>query len=144
MKGSAGEPIQHPFRGLSKLEVEFRRGELSIVAAAAGTGKSLLASNLAVRSNVPTLYWSADSNAATQLTRATAILTGGDIRDIKRALREDAFTPYEDAVAQRWWLRFNYNARPSAADMERDLEAYLPRSLRHVPALGRCGQPFGS
>ncbi|MFF9481409.1 AAA family ATPase [Streptomyces sp. NPDC014733] len=124
MKGSAGEPIPHPFRGLSKLEVEFRRGELSIVAAAAGTGKSLLASNLAVQSNVPTLYWSADSNAATQLTRATAILTGDDIRDIKKALREDRFDAYEQAVSRRWWLRFNYSARPTPADMERDLESY--------------------
>ncbi|QUI35721.1 AAA family ATPase [Streptomyces alfalfae] len=124
MKGSAGEPIPHPFKGLSKLEVEFRRGELSIVAAAAGTGKSLLAANLAIQSNVPTVYWSADSNAATQLTRATAILTGDDIKLIKQALREDAFGPYEQAVGQRWWLRFNYNARPTPADMERDLEAY--------------------
>ncbi|MFE0773899.1 AAA family ATPase [Streptomyces sp. NPDC058861] len=123
-KGAAGEPIPHAFRGLTRLEVEFRRGELSIVAAAAGTGKSLLASNLAIQSNVPTIYWSADSNAATQVTRATAILTGEDVKLIKRALREDRFTVYEDALSQRWWLRFVYDARPTPDDMELVLDCY--------------------
>ncbi|MGW9170137.1 AAA family ATPase [Streptomyces decoyicus] len=124
MKGSAGEPIPLPFKGLSKLEVEIRRGELSVVAAGAGTGKSLFALNLALQANVPCIYWSADSNAATQLTRSTAVISGDDVRDVKRALRESRFHPYEAALAQRWWIRFNYSAAPSPADMERDLETY--------------------
>lgn len=122
---SAGEPLPNPFKGLIGLEAEFRRGELSIVAAASGTGKSVLALNLAVQSNVPALYFSADSTATTQLTRATAILTGHDARDIKRALHEGAFDTYAGALNARWWQRFNYSARPTPEEIELHLKCYF-------------------
>ncbi|MGI5531544.1 AAA family ATPase [Streptomyces syringium] len=124
MKGAAGEPLPSPFKGLSKLEANFRRGELSVVAAGGGTGKSVVALNLAIQANVPTLYFSADSTAATQLTRATAILTGDDAKDIKAKLHADDFKEYNDALAKRWWQRFNYSARPSPAELELHLKAF--------------------
>ncbi|MFD7015912.1 AAA family ATPase [Streptomyces sp. NPDC059928] len=124
MKGAAGEPIRSPFEGLSKLGVDFRRGELSIVAAAGGTGKSVAALNLAIRSNVPTLYFSADSTAATQLSRATAILTGADSKSIKAKLHSGDFDEYNDVLAERWWQRFNYSARPTPDEIELQLEAF--------------------
>jgi hypothetical protein len=104
--------------------VEFRRGEFSLVAAGPGTGKSLFALNLALYGNVPVLYYSADSNAATQLTRATAILTGDNVRDVKGKLLADEFGDYTAYLGKRWWLRFNYEARPSLQTIETDLRAY--------------------
>ncbi|MGW5115014.1 AAA family ATPase [Streptomyces noursei] len=124
MKGAAGEPIPSPFKGLAKLDAEFRRGELSVVAAAGGTGKSVVALNLAIQSNVPTLYFSADSTAATQLSRATAIITGDDVKGIKRKLHAGEFEEYSDVLAQRWWQRFSYSARPTPAEIELHLETY--------------------
>ncbi|MEV0445271.1 AAA family ATPase [Streptomyces spectabilis] len=124
MKGAAGEPIRSPFKGLTKMGAEFRRGELSVVAAAGGTGKSVLALNLAMQSNVPALYFSADSTAATQLSRATAILTGEDVADIKAKLHADEFEEYRSILAKRWWQRFNYSARPTIAEIELHLEAF--------------------
>ncbi|MEU0912157.1 AAA family ATPase [Streptomyces althioticus] len=125
IKGSAGKPIPNPFKSLEKLEIDFRRGELSIVVAGPGTGKSLFALNLALHGSMPVLYWSADSNAATQLSRATAILTGDSVKDVKRALLEDKFQEYERTLADKWWVRFNYEAMPTPADMEADLEVYF-------------------
>ncbi|MFH8346770.1 AAA family ATPase [Streptomyces sp. NPDC018045] len=124
MKGAAGEPLPSPFKGLTELGAEFRRGELSVVAAAGGTGKSVVAINLAIQSNVPTLYFSADSTAATQLSRATAILTGHDAKGIKAKLHADQFEEYNDVLAKRWWQRFNYSARPTPAELELHLESY--------------------
>lgn len=124
MRGAAGEPLPSPFKNLAALEVELRRGEFSVVAAGGGTGKSLFGLNWALQANVPTIYWSADSNAATQLTRATAIITGDDVREVKRALREEQFAPYHAALAERWWIRFNYSASPTPGQMETDLETY--------------------
>ncbi|MBB5123204.1 hypothetical protein AF335_33135 [Streptomyces eurocidicus] len=124
MKGAAGEPLSSPFKKLSKMGAEFRRGEMSILAAGAGTGKSAAALNLAIQSNVPTLYFSADSTAATQLSRATAILTGHDAREIKRKLHAGEFDEYRDVLAERWWQRFNYSARPTPAELELHLKAY--------------------
>ncbi|RLV10215.1 hypothetical protein CTZ27_03040 [Streptomyces griseocarneus] len=124
MAGAVGDPLPNPFKGLSDLDVEFRRGELSVIAAASGTGKSLFALNLAIQSNVPTLYFSADSTAATQLVRATAIITGEDSKVIKSRLRQGEFAEYEAALAERWWLRFNYSARPTPEEIELHLMAY--------------------
>lgn len=125
VKGAAGEPLPSPFKGLAHHEVEFRRGEFSLVAAGPGTGKSLFALNLALYGNIPVMYYSADSNAATQLTRATAILTGENVRDVKRKLLADDFAEYMGYLAKRWWIRFSYDARPSLPDIERDLRAYF-------------------
>lgn len=124
IKGSAGEPIPNPFKSLQKLDVDFRRGELSLVAAGPGTGKSLFALNLALYGSMPVMYWSADSNAATQLSRSTAKLTGDDVRSVKKALLEDKFTEYERVLGDKWWIRFSYEAMPTPADMESDLEIY--------------------
>lgn len=124
IRGSSGKPIPMPFKGLEKLEVEFRRGELSLVAAGPGTGKSLFALNLALYGSMPVLYWSADSNAATQLSRSTAILTGDNVKDIKKALLSDQFGSYERVLGDKWWVRFSYEAMPTPADMEADLEIY--------------------
>lgn len=126
IKGSAGQPIPNPSKRLQRLGVDFRRGELSLVAAGPGTGKSLWALNLTLTSpmGIPAMYWSADSNAATQLSRATAILTGHPVRDVKKALLEGKFQEYEKALADKWWLRFNYEAMPTPSDMEEDLEVY--------------------
>ncbi|MFF8629667.1 AAA family ATPase [Streptomyces werraensis] len=125
VKGAAGEPLPSPFRGLARHEVEFRRGEFSLVAAGPGTGKSLFALNLALHGNIPVLYFSADSNAATQLTRATALLTGENVRDVKRKLLSDDFGDYLVDLSKRWWIRFDYNARPTLADIELNLRAYF-------------------
>ncbi len=71
------------------------------------------------------MYFSADSNAATQLTRATAILTGDNVRDVKRKLLADNFDEYMSDLNRRWWIRLDYDARPSLSDIELKLRAYF-------------------
>ncbi|MFF3416839.1 hypothetical protein ACFYW9_19380 [Streptomyces sp. NPDC002698] len=110
---------------MARQEVEFRRGEFSLVAAGPGTGKSLFALNLALHGNIPVLYFSADSNAATQLTRSTAILTGDNIRDVKAKLLGDNFDQYMGRLNKRWWIRFDYDARPTLKDIELKLRSYF-------------------
>ncbi|MFE5542789.1 AAA family ATPase [Streptomyces sp. NPDC056534] len=105
--------------------MEFRRGEFSLVAAGPGTGKSIFALNLALFGNVPVMYFSADSNAATQLTRSTAIIMDDNIRDVKRKLLQDQFDEYMGHLNKRWWIRFDYNARPKPEDIELNLLAYF-------------------
>ncbi|MCX5201502.1 AAA family ATPase [Streptomyces sp. NBC_00237] len=114
-----------PFTSLSKLEVEFRRGEFSLVVAGPGTGKSIIAANLATYGNIPGLYFSADSTAATQVSRATAMITGEDSKVVKAALLSGNFEEYGKALAERWWLRFNFASRPTPDELERDLLSFL-------------------
>ncbi|MEU0159003.1 AAA family ATPase [Streptomyces sp. NPDC006261] len=124
IKGSSGEPIPNLSKVLQKKGVDFNRGDFSLVVAGPGTGKSLFALNLALAGSLPVMYWSADSNAATQLSRATAILTGDSIKDVKKALQEGNFSEYERVLGDRWWIRLNYEAMPKQEDMEADLEIY--------------------
>ncbi|MER5883104.1 AAA family ATPase [Streptomyces sp. NPDC001941] len=125
IRGAAGEPIPHPFKSLRRLEVEFRRSELSLVVAGPGTGKSLFALFLAMAANVPTLYFSADSSSATQVSRATAMITGEDSKVVKNALTGGDFSSYEKALGDRWWIRFNFSARPTQKEIELHLLCYL-------------------
>ncbi|MEU5577796.1 AAA family ATPase [Streptomyces huasconensis] len=125
IRGAAGEPIPHTLKSLKRLEVEFRRSELSLVVAGPGTGKSLFALFLAMTANVPVLYFSADSSSATQVTRATAILTGDDSKTVKHALTQGDFSKYEAALGQRWWTRFSFSARPTQNELEIHLLCYL-------------------
>ncbi|MFI5865866.1 AAA family ATPase [Streptomyces sp. NPDC051546] len=125
IRGAAGEPLPHPFKSLSRLEVEFRRAEFSLVVAGPGTGKSLFAANLATYGNMPVMYFSADSSAATQTVRATAMITGADSKTIKAALLGGDFSKYLAEIGKRWWLRFNYSASPQVSELERDLLCYL-------------------
>ncbi|MBT2609872.1 AAA family ATPase [Streptomyces sp. ISL-87] len=125
IRGAAGEPIPNALKSLKRLEVEFRRSELSLVVAGPGTGKSLLALFLAMTANVPVLYFSADSSAATQVARATAMITGHESKVIKQALLGGDFAEYAGALGERWWARFNFLARPSQQDLENSLLCYL-------------------
>ncbi|MFI5877548.1 AAA family ATPase [Streptomyces sp. NPDC051445] len=125
IRGAAGEPIPNTFKSLKRLEVEFRRGELSLVVAGPGTGKSLFALFLAMSANVPVLYFSADSSAATQVSRATAMVTGDDSKVVKAALLEGNFSEYANVLGDRWWTRFNFSARPSQKEIELHLLCYL-------------------
>ncbi|MFD8018936.1 hypothetical protein ACFV6G_00705 [Streptomyces lavendulae] len=125
IRGAAGEPLPNTFKSLKRLEVEFRRAELSLVVAGPGTGKSLFALFLGMTANVPMLYFSADSSAATQVARATAMITGDDSKVVKEALVGGDFAEYESALGERWWTRFNFSARPTQKEIETYLLCYL-------------------
>lgn len=124
MRGAAGEPLPTPFKGLARLEVGLRRGEFSLAVGGPGTGKSLFALNLAVHGSIPVLYFSADSSAATQVSRATAMITGDDVKAVKASLLAGDFSMYQSALGERWWLRFNYSTRPSLPELEKYLLCY--------------------
>lgn len=125
IRGELGEPIPSPYKSLSRLEVEFRKGEFSLCCAGPGTGKSLFAANLATHGNMPCLYFSADSSPATQTARATAMITGDDSNVVKQALLTNQFEEYMAVLGKRWWLRYNYTARPTQKELEKFLLCYF-------------------
>jgi predicted ATP-dependent serine protease len=64
-----GEPLPSVFRTLDSNKIIFRRAEVSMIAGTPGAGKSTLALAIALRTKVPTLYVSADTNAHTMAMR---------------------------------------------------------------------------
>ncbi|MGO2037004.1 MAG: AAA family ATPase [Brevibacterium sp.] len=107
-----------------------RRGQLTLVAAPPGTGKSLFAQALAHRGDdngtVPsTLYFSADSDAGTFAQRAAAIATGYQLSDIQRLIQDRDDAALEEAIAaQTGHMRMGFASNVSDQDMLDEIDAY--------------------
>ena len=100
-----------------------RRGQLVLICAGPGTGKSAFILAYALKSKVPTLYFSADSDAFTQLSRSVSILSGCTLEKATRAVRNEDI----GEVAKKLDplpIRFNYKASPSLDVIEESLAAY--------------------
>jgi len=76
-----GRKIEVPFRHLDEL-IDFRTGDLAVLAGAPGGGKSLLATNWAWRSTDPVLYLAQDSPRSV-LKRFTALALQRRVADIR-------------------------------------------------------------
>jgi replicative DNA helicase len=122
--GEAGAALPNPFRKLSREQVEFRRGQLHLIAAGPGVGKSALSLTLAVASKVPTLYFSADSDAATQYERTAAMLSGREIHEIANMV-ESGDTRYLDSkLAALRKLRWCFDSSPTLDMIEAHVKAW--------------------
>jgi replicative DNA helicase len=123
-RGVAGEPLPIVFKGLARDGVHLRMGQLSLVAAAPGVGKSLLALTLAMRAGVPSLYFSADTDQQTMAVRASAILTGWRTEDVENAFEQGLTEALEIQLGNQQHLQFNFAAPIEQAVMEGELRAY--------------------
>ncbi|UJD21167.1 DnaB-like dsDNA helicase [Mycobacterium phage SororFago] len=124
IRGSAGDPLPSVWEAIGQKGTQFRRGQLVLVCAGPGTGKSAFVLAYALKSKVPTLYFSADSDAFTQLTRSVSILSGWSLEKSTRAVREQDIDEEIAAELDPIPIRFNYKASPSLDVIEESLEAY--------------------
>lgn len=121
--GSAGEPLPVVYRSLERAGWTPRKGQTNLVAAGPGTGKSAFALNYAVRSRVPALYVSPDSNATTQLARSISIATGRPLDDSTRMVIGKDLTAVADVMSDIP-LRLIYDGSPGFDRMSLVMEAY--------------------
>jgi len=105
------------------LSTRFLRGQLGLVCAAPGIGKSAFILTYALRAQVPTLYFSADSDPFTQLSRMASILTGWSIEKSSIAVRDSDLGDAEMEL-EGLPIRFNYNASPSLDQLESAMMSY--------------------
>ncbi len=111
------------FPSLSAKGVHFVRGQYALIAMAPGLGKSAFTLTLALKSGVPTLYFSADSDAFVQLTRSMSIQSGRPLDETTAAVLEDRVDEYEHWI-EDLPIRFNYSASPSFEDIEMSIESF--------------------
>lgn len=123
IKGAAGDPLPAVFKALDERGTRFLRGQLSLICAAPGVGKSAFILTYALRAGIPTMYFSADSDPYTQLSRMCSILTGWDMEKSARLVRDGDLNGATQAVDEIP-IRFNYSASPSLDDIETSLAAY--------------------
>ena len=101
----------------------FRRGQLALVCAGPGTGKSAWILAYVLKSKVPTLYFSADSDAFTQLTRSVSILSGWSLEKSASAVMSENLGEVASQLDELP-IRFNYSASPSLDELQDSVEAY--------------------
>lgn len=128
--GASGEPIPTPFPQLDAARISFRRGQLSLVAAAPGTGKSAWVFYTLVigwfRKMVSrVLYFSADTDAAIMFKRAAQMLTGWTAPYIEEAMAGENAESIEEIVRNGTsHIRMDYTPFPTDDDVRDQLNAY--------------------
>jgi predicted ATP-dependent serine protease len=121
------------FPSLAEAGTSFMRGQLALICAAPGAGKSAFMLTYALKAKVPTLYLSADSDAFTQVSRSVSILTGRTLKSSMEMVRQERLngaTELLDSLP----IAFKYDASPSLQQIEDPLEAFV-QMYGEYPAL---------
>jgi KaiC/GvpD/RAD55 family RecA-like ATPase len=101
----AGLPIYQPFKGLEKYNAEVRRGQLSLLVAGPGAGKSIIAQYmLSVGDKKDTnsvLYFCSDTPPDIMMKRAGSIVTGYDQSEVARLMEIGASAHIESQILKK-------------------------------------------
>jgi len=113
------------FPALASNGIRFRRGQVTMIAGQPNSGKSLLALFYAVKSGVPTLYISADTDAYTTAIRAAAVITGSQVNTVEEAFSSGTgYEFYEEELKTLKHLRFDFDPSPTLDDIQLSIQAY--------------------
>lgn len=123
VRGSAGEPLPIVWQRLADTGTKLLRGQLALVAAGPGTGKSAFVLTYALKAGVSTMYFSADSDAYVQLSRSLAILGDMNLTQATDLALSDDYDEITDIVGQVP-IRFSYNPSPTLSHIEKAIVAY--------------------
>jgi replicative DNA helicase len=108
---------------LEKKGTRLLRGQLALICAGPGVGKSAMILTYALKAKIPTFYFSADSDAFTQVSRSLSIMTGWKMDKSTGLVRAgelgEAAGMFSDLP-----IRFNYSASPSLDQIEMSIRAY--------------------
>lgn len=120
----SGTPIPTVFERLKALSAEFRYGQLHMIAAGPGTGKSAFVLKLALEAGIETLYFSMDSDAGTQYTRAASMVTGEQHSSVQDAVARGRVDKYDLALNKARHIRFVFESNPSLDEVNEHVLAY--------------------
>ena len=118
-----GEPLPVLFRDFERNQIIFRRAEVALIAAAPGAGKSMLALSLALRTNVPTLYISADTNAHTMAMRLASMISGRSQGEVEGKLVSDSGWTRQ-VLAKGSHIHWSFESSPTLEDINEEVEAF--------------------
>lgn len=129
-KGPEGEPLPPVFPGLDLWGANPRRGQLTLIAAASGVGKSSLVTYMSMNMEdydglVPTLYFSADSDVTTfgirAATMASTGLTTRDVETLLHSKQAEVIERLDDRTGHIWVC---FDSSPSCKDLQDEIDAY--------------------
>ena len=117
-------PLPDVWANLKAKEIKFRRGQVCMVAAAPNAGKSMFALIYAIRAQVPTLFFSADTDTTTVMMRAAAHISGHSQVTVEANLATN--THYYDQHFEKFGhIKWVFDSSPSIDDLELEIRAYV-------------------
>ena len=119
-------PLPDVWKSLTSndLNVKFRRGQVCMVAAAPNAGKSMFALVYAIKANIPTLFFSADTDTATVMIRTAAHLSGHSQLTVETNLQNNP-RHYKDYLSKMQNIQWVFDSCPSLDDIEMEVKAYI-------------------
>jgi hypothetical protein len=95
-----------------------------MVAAAPNAGKSMFALIYAIKAQVPTLFFSADTDTATVMIRTAAHLSGHSQVTVENNINKNQryYDPYLAKASHIQWV---FDSSPSLDDIEMEIKAYV-------------------
>jgi replicative DNA helicase len=123
-KDIGGEPIPSLFHTFDKHKVAIRRAEVSMIAGTPGAGKSSISLAIALRSKVPTLYVSADTNAHTMAMRLLSMITGQSQSVAEQMLIEDVENTRKIINEHSGHIFWSFDSAPSLVDLDLEVQAF--------------------
>lgn len=106
-KNDSGVPLPTVWKSLDQSGIRFMQGQYVLVCAAPGIGKSGFILTKALRSGVPVLYMSADSDEFTQTTRSLSILNGWTLEKSAQMYRDHKDQAVKTLDDSNVWFDFN-------------------------------------
>lgn len=122
--GNQAPSLPNMYPSLTERGIAIRIGEVSLIAGQPASGKSSLAMALAVRSQVPTLYLSADTHAHTMSMRLIAMLTDVDQNTVEEAMASDRGWAAE-MLKQADHIRWSFDSAPTVQSIEDQILAHI-------------------
>lgn len=119
-------PLPDVWKSLNSTEVnvKFRRGQVCMVAAAPNAGKSMFALVYAIKANIPTLFFSADTDTATVMIRTAAHLSGHSQLTVETNLQNNP-RHYQEYLSKMQNIQWVFDSSPSLDDIEMEIKAYI-------------------
>lgn len=118
-----GEPLPTVYRTFDAKGVFIRRGEVTMVAAPPGAGKSSLGVDIAYKAGVPTVYFSADSTELTMASRLASTITGRYLFDTEQQILKDPEWA-ASLLRQADHIRWSFDSSPAFDDIGLEVEAF--------------------
>lgn len=117
-------PLPDVWKDLLNKQIRFRRGQVCMVAAAPNAGKSMFALIYAIKANVPTLFFSADTDIATVMMRTAAHISGHNQTLVEENLTKNP-TYYDSKFDKVKNIQWVFDSSPSLDDIEMEVKAYI-------------------
>ena len=117
-------PLPDVWNALAYKQIKFRRGQVCMVAAAPNAGKSMFALIYAIKAEVPTLFFSADTDTTTVMMRAAAHLSGHSQVLVESNLAGDTHY-YDHHLPKLGHIKWVFDSSPSIDDLELEIRAYV-------------------